>query len=240
MISDKAVIETGAIGKNVTVREFAIVRERVVLGDNVIVHSHVVINTDVKIGDNVEIFPGAIIGKIPGGPSILRTPRFNKSIVVGNNCHIGPHAIIYYDVEIGDNTLIGDGASIREQCRIGKGCLISRYVTINYSTIIGDGTDIMDNTHITGKSTIGKHVFIAVLVSTANDSAVGKAGYNENHIEGPSIEDNASIGIGATLLPGIHIGKNSLVGAGSVVTKDVPPGAVVMGIPAKIIKYIGK
>lgn len=238
MISDKAVIETGAIGKNVTIMEFAVIRDGVVLGDNVVVHPHVVINSGVTIGDNVEIFPGAVIGKVPGGPSIARAPRFNKSIVVGNNCHIGPHAVIFYDVEIGENTLIGDGASIREQCRIGKGCLISRYVTINYSTIVGDGTDIMDNSHITGKCTIGKHVFIAPSVTTGNDNSVGKAGYNENNIGGPSIEDNASIGIGAILLPGTRIGNNALVAAGSVVTKDVPPRAVVMGVPAKIVKYI--
>jgi acetyltransferase-like isoleucine patch superfamily enzyme len=238
LISKKAVVETDTIGSKVVIGEYAVIRERVVLGDNVIIHPHVVIGSDVKIGDNVEIFPGAFIGKVPGGPALSHAPRFKRSIVVGKNCHIGPHSIIYYDVKIGDDTLIGDGASIREQCRIGKRCLISRYVTINYAVTIGDGTDIMDNTHITGKTTIGKHAFIAALVSSGNDSFVGKSGYDDKHIQGPIIEDYASVGISAVLLPGIRLGRNSLVGAGAVVSKDVPPNAVVMGIPARVVKYL--
>ncbi|MBN1690975.1 MAG: N-acetyltransferase [Dehalococcoidia bacterium] len=218
--------------------EYAVIRKDVVLGDNIVIHPHVVIESNVTIGDNVEIFPGAYIGKIPGGPSLLRKPVFKKMVKIGNNCHVGPNAVIYYDVEIGDNTLIGDGASVREQSRIGAGCLISRCVTINYAAVIGEGTDIMDNTHITGKSQIGKHVFVAPSVTSGNDNSVGKSGYNEDRIQGPIIEDNASIGIGAVLLPGIVIGRNALVAAGSVVTKNVPENAVVVGIPARVVRYI--
>jgi acetyltransferase-like isoleucine patch superfamily enzyme len=238
LISKKAVVQSKSIGDNVTIQEYAVIREGVVLGNGVVIHPHVTINNGVILGNNIEVFPGAYIGKVPGGPSLSRIPWFSKSLMIGDNCSIGPNAIIYYDVKVGKNTLIGDGASIREQCRIGSNCVIGRYVTVNYDTLIGNSTKIMDLAVITGKSRIGRNVFIAHSVVSANDNTMGRQEYAEEHINGPVIEDGATIGIGAILLPGIRIGKNSTVAAGSIVAKDVPSNAMVIGIPAKISRYI--
>jgi carbonic anhydrase/acetyltransferase-like protein (isoleucine patch superfamily) len=124
-----------------------------------------VIADGVVLGDNVEVFPGAFIGREPkGAVRRARQPVFDRRVRIGANTSVGPHAVIYYDVEIGESTLIGDGASIREQCRIGERCIISRYVTINYNTTIGDRTKIMDLTHITGNCVIGADVFVSILV----------------------------------------------------------------------------
>jgi acetyltransferase-like isoleucine patch superfamily enzyme len=66
-----------------------------------------------------------------------------------------------------------------------------------------------------------------------NDNAIGSRSYSEELFKGPTIEDGAMIGAGATLLPRITIGKGAIVGVGAVVTKDVAPGSIVMGVPAK-------
>ncbi len=238
-ISQLAVVETTDIGKNVRIDEFAIIRGSVKIGDNVIIHSHVVINSGAVISDGVEVFPGAVIGKEPKGAGALaRTPHFEKRIIIGENSSIGPHAIIFYDVEIGSNTLIGDGASIREQCRIGSRCIISRYVTINYNTIIGERTKIMDLTHITGNCKIGNDVFISITVGMTNDNLPGASGYDEERIVGPTLSDGAIVGAGATLLPGVIIGNKAIVGAGAVVTRDVPDNSVVMGMPARVVRQV--
>jgi acetyltransferase-like isoleucine patch superfamily enzyme len=238
-INNLAVVETNEIGEGIQVDEFSIIRNDVVIGKNVHIFPNVVIESGVVIGDNVRIYPGTYIGKIPDGAgSLARAPKFSKNIGIGSNCAIGPNAIIYYDVEIGSNTLVGDMASIRESCLIGKFCVIGRHVSINYNVSIGNYTKIMDFTWLAGNMKIGDNVFISGGVMTSNDNKLGEDGYNESHILGPSISDFAKIGVGAILLPQLTVGKNAIVGAGSVVTKDVPEKAVVMGIPAKIVKYL--
>ncbi len=234
-ISDLAVVETDRIGQNVTVHPFAVIREGVVIGNNVIIHPHVVIESGVTLGDNVEVFPGAYLGKVPkGAGATARTPEFERRIVIGESCSIGPHAVIYYDVVLGRNTLIGDGASIREKARIGDYCIISRYVTLNYNVTIGNRTKIMDLTHITGNTRIGDDVFISILVSTVNDNQIGKTGYSDEAIQGPCIENGVAVGSSANIFPAVTIGESAVVGASALVTKDVPPRKVVTGIPAVI------
>ena len=138
------------------------------------------------------------------------------------------------------DTLLGDNASVREGCIIGNHCVIARNVSVNYNTKIGNYTKVMDNTHITGNAIIEDHVFISVLVSTTNDNTMGKnSQYIEEMEKGPYIKKGATIGAGSNILPGIVIGNDAMVGAGSVVTKDVPEKKVVMGIPAKIIRDVG-
>jgi len=240
MISPHAVVETSDIGPDVEVAEFAIVRAGASLGKGVRIHPNVVIESGVRLEDDVEVFPGAYIGKEPkGAGATARAIAFDRRVVVGKGTSVGPHAVIFYDVEIGAGTLIGDGASIREQCRVGSRCIISRYVTVNYNTRIGNGTRIMDLTHITGNCVIGDDVFISVLVSTANDNEMVTRRYEEGKVVGPRIGSRVSIGEGACILPGVTIGDGALVGAGSVVTKDVEPMALVIGVPAKFVRKLG-
>ncbi len=215
------------------IHPYAIIGEHVKLGEHVIIHPFVVINDGVTLGDRVEVFPGAYIGKEPKGAGALaRQPHFERQVKIGADCSIGPHAVIYYDVEIGNNTLIGDGASIREQCKVGSKVIIGRYVTVNYDVLIGDETKIMDHTWLAGNMRIGSHVFISGGVLTANDNGLGRDGYGDN-VVGPNIDSHAKVGVGAILLPQITVGEGALVAAGSVVTRDVIANTSVKGLPAK-------
>lgn len=212
----------------------------VIIGKNVVIHDFVTIYPKVIINDSVEIFEGAILGKPPKGTKAIAREVSSelKTTVIGRESVISPNVVIYTDVKIGDGTLIGDNASIREHCRIGKNCIISRNVTINYNTNIGDFTKIMDCTVITGNMQIGSHVFISVLVSTTNDNNMGLKGYDEAFVKGPTIDDYVRIGAGANILPSVRIGTGSIVAAGAVVTKDIPPKKLVMGIPARIVRNL--
>ncbi len=108
-------------------------------------------------------------------------------------------------------------------------------MSVNYNTTIGNDTKIMDNTHITGNMSIGNHVFISLQVATANDNTMGREEYDEAHVQGAKICDYVTIGAAANILPGVEIGENAIVGASALVTKNVPPNKVVMGIPARIV-----
>lgn len=239
MISNLAVVETNNIGDKVSIHEYAVVRSNVKIGNEVVIHPHVVIESNVEIGDGVEVFPGSYIGKVPkGAGATSREISYDPWVRIGDNCTIGPNAVIYYQVEIGSNTLIGDGASLREQVSVGEKCIIGRYVTVNYNTIIGDNTKIMDVAHITGNSIIGNHVFIGMSVSTANDNELVSRKYREENVVGPRIDDHATIGISAVILPGITIKTGGFVGANSVVTRDVDEYSMVVGAPARFVRKL--
>ncbi len=241
MISKTAIVKSSCLGRNVEIREYAVIREGVVIGDDVVIHPHVVIEPGVTIGNRAEIFPGAYIGKEPkGAGAMARTPEFQRRVVIGAECSIGPHSVIFYDVEIGENTLLGNGASIREKCRIGSRCIIASYVTVNYNTVIGDRTKIMDLTHITGNCRIGNDVFVSLMVGTTNDNSMDRFPYDPSTIHGPIIEDGAAIAAGATLIANVRVGKGAIVGAGAVVTRDIPENVLVMGVPARIIRDLGR
>jgi acetyltransferase-like isoleucine patch superfamily enzyme len=235
MISSFAVVQTDRIGSNIAVQEYAVIRPGAVLGDNVIIHPHVVIEEDVIIGDGVEIFPGTHVGKLPKATSgIARTIAYESRLTIGPGCVIGPHVTLYYHVVIGANTLVGDGASIREKCRVGERCVVGRCVCLNYNTIVGDDVKIMDHSWLCGNMTVGNRVFISGGVMTTNDNNMGTHGYNEQDVIGPSIGDGVKIGAGAILLPRVVIGENAVIAAGAIVTKDVAPNKTVKGVPARV------
>lgn len=231
-----AIVETerNLIGEGTIVDAYAVIRKGVVLGENVVVHPHVVIEADVQIGDGVEIFPGAYIGKLPKGAGALaRIPEIKGGTFIGANSSVGPHVVIYQDVQIGENCLIGDAASIREACRIGKAVVVGRHVTLNYAVVLHDRVKIMDHSWLGGNQAIGEGAFISGLVGMTNDNAMGREGYDESQILGPSVGANARIGAGAQILPNIKIGDGAIVAAGAVVTHDVDIAQTVVGVPAK-------
>lgn len=222
------------------IAETAIIHDDVEIGEGVIIHDYVVVYPNTVIKSNCEIYDHCVLGKLPTSPGITSRKlkmEFPK-LVIGENSILCPGVVLYAGTTIGCNNLLGDFCSIREECTVGSNCIISRNVSVNYNTRIGDHTKIMDNTHITGNMKIGNHVFISVLVATTNDNTMGRIEYNEDHVQGATIGDYVTVGAAANILPGVNIGKNAIIGASALVTKDVPDNKVVMGIPAKIIRDV--
>lgn len=218
----------------------AIIHEGAIVEEGVILHDYVVVYPNVVIKKGAEIFDHCVIGKLPKAPGCTSREIETdfKETIIGEETILSPNCVVYAGTKIGHNTLLGDNCSIREECEVGDYCIISRNVSVNYNTKIGDRTKIMDNSHITGNAIIEEDVFISVLVATTNDNTMGRDEYSTDHVGGPHIKKNTTVGAGANILPNVVIGENCIVGASALVTKSVPDKKVVMGVPAKIIRDV--
>lgn len=159
-----------------------------------------------------------------------------KKVIIGNNCRIRSGSVIYSGVEIGDETQTGHHVVIRENTKIGSRSSIGTGVKCEMDTIIGNNVSVETQSHITAKMVIEDYVFIGGFVGTTNDNRMlwRREGHGQ-FLKGPTLEFGCRIGSGVILLPGITIGREAMIAAGSVVTKDVPAFKIMKGIPARII-----
>ncbi|HGC5882411.1 TPA: WxcM-like domain-containing protein [Legionella pneumophila] len=139
---------------------------------------------------------------------------------------------------IGDNTRIWQFVVILPNAKIGNDVNICSHCFIENDVIIGDRVTIKSGVQIWDGIRIGDDVFIGPNVTFSNDKFPRSKKYPEKFLE-TQIENGASIGGGAVILPGISIGTGAMVGAGAIVTKSVPPYAIVSGCPARIVGYVG-
>ena len=225
------------VGKNFALGFNVVIMEKVVVGNNVRIGNNVVIHPFTKISDNVEILDNAVVGKRPSVNSTLtrKTDQPLPPCEIGKGSIIGTSAIIYTGTKIGEHCLIADLASIREKCTIKNHTIIGRAVTIEYETTVGEYCRIMTHSQITGNMVIEDHVFFGGAVSSTNDKYMGRTG---NQFNGPTVKSGARIGANATLLAGVTIGREAIVGAGAVVTCDIPDYKVALGVPARVVKDV--
>jgi len=134
--------------------------------------------------------------------------------------------------------ILGDQSCVRERVTIGDDVVVGRGSLVENDTTIGAMTKIQADAYITAYSTLEEHVFIAPCVVTTNDNWMGRTEKRFGNIKGPTIRRGARVGGGAILCPGIEIGEDAFIGAGAVVTKDVPPRVVVVGSPARVLRDV--
>ncbi|MBN1913983.1 MAG: N-acetyltransferase [Candidatus Omnitrophica bacterium] len=182
----------------------------------------------IKIGKNKKIERGVVLG--------YATARkiAEKSLSIGNSPKIRSGSVIYNGSRIGDNFETGHNVVVREQNIIGDNVSIWSNSVIDYGCRIGNNVKIHANVYIPQFCVIEDGVFIAPGVSMANDPCP----VCTKCMRGPILKRGAKIGVNVTLLPHIIIGEFSLIGAGSVVTKDIPAYSLAYGNPAVVTKKV--
>jgi len=153
--------------------------------------------------------------------------------VIGDRAVLRSGTVIYAGVVIGERFQTGHAAVIRERTTIGDRVVVGTHAVIDGNVSIGNDVKIQTNVYIPTHTAIGNDVFIGPCATISNDKYPLRR-RDEYEPRGAILEDGASIGANATLLPGVRIGEGAMVGAGAVVTRDVPPWSLAVGVPARI------
>ncbi len=203
------------------------------IAESAVVHAGVELGADVVVGDH------AVLGKQPTLGRRSTAPRDPLApLVVGDETAILALAVVFAGTRLGRRVVIGDQACVRERCELGDEVVVGRGSLVENDTTIGPRTRIQANAYVTAYSLLEEDVFIAPGVTTTNDKFMGRTEARLAQMRGPTIRRGARVGGGAVLLPGIEVGEEAVVGAGAVVTRDVPARAVVVGNPARQIREV--
>ena len=188
-----------------------------------------------RIGENCFIAENVIIGHPAKDEKDLLLEGREEEVdgaVIGDGCILRDHGIIYSRARLGDRCQTGHHYLVREDTTIGDGSLVGTGVTIDDRCTIGSRVSIQTGVYIPTGTIIEDRVFLGPRAVLTNDKYMGRT---EEWLEPVTIRKGARLGANCVVLPGIEIGEDAVIGSGSVVTKDVPAHAVMVGNPARKI-----
>ena len=191
------------------------------------------------LGKGCKILDYAVVGKQPTlGPRSTAKRDELPPLELGAGTIVSTGAIIFAGTHIGERAIIGDQACVRERCDLGHDVVIGRGTLVENDTVVGSLTKIQADAYVTAYTTVEEGVFIAPRVITTNDNFMGRTERRHALRKGPTIRRGARVGAGAVLCPGVEIGEEAFIGAGTVVVEDVPPRVVVVGNPARVLRAV--
>ena len=203
------------------------------------VHPTATVYPGTVLGENVRVLENAVVGKQPAlGPKSTAKRDPLPPTEIGDGTIVSTGAIVFAGSTIGAGCILGDQSCVRERVTIADDVVVGRGSLVENDTTIGTGTRIQAEAYITASSTLEDDVFIAPCVVTTNDNFMGRTEKRKALVRGPVIRRGARVGGGAVLLPGIEIGEEAFIGAGAVVTRDVPAGTLVVGSPARYLRSV--
>jgi acetyltransferase-like isoleucine patch superfamily enzyme len=201
--------------------------------------SSAIVYAGTVVGDGCKILDGAVVGKPPTlGPRSTTKREELPPLELGAGTIVSTGALVFAGTTIGARVIVGDQACVRERCQIGDDVVIGRGALVENDSMVGDLTKIQAMAYVTAYSTIEDNVFIAPCVQTSNDNFMGRTERRHALRKGPTIRRGARVGVGAVLCPGVEIGEEAFVGAGTVVVQDVPARVVVVGNPARVLRDV--
>ena len=193
-----------------------------------------VVHKNVALGQGTVVEDFCIIGAAPRGSKDGELPT-----TIGDGATIRSHTVIYAGNVIGTKFQTGNKVNVRESNKIGDNVSVGTLSVIEHHVCIGDNVRIHSQAFIPEYCVLEDGCWIGPNVVLTN-ARYPRSPDVKNQLAGAVIGTGAKIGANATILPGVLVGENALVGAGAVVVKDVPPGAVVAGNPARVIRQISE
>jgi UDP-2-acetamido-3-amino-2,3-dideoxy-glucuronate N-acetyltransferase len=202
------------------------------LGGNVVIHAGTVLEAGARLQD------GAVVGKpLALGPHSSASREPPPPAVIGAGATVAAGAVVVAGARIGARAFVGDQAHVRERAVVGEESAIGRGSQVDVDVTVGARVRVQTGCYLAGRSMVEDDVFVAPGVVTTNDRHATRHG-PEYELEGAVLRRACRIGAGAVLLPGVEVGEEAFVGAGAVVTRDVPARTVVMGVPARVVREV--
>ncbi len=209
------------------------------LGEGVSFGAYVVVHEGTVISDGCAIADHAVLGKRP------RLARHSSArgevgpLQLAERVSVGTAAVLFAGARVGTEAIVGDQAFVRERSVVGEGSVVGRGSVIDNDVVLGARVRVQTNVYLTAFTVVEDDVFVGPCASTTNDDTMARHP-PEMQLRGALLRRACRIGGGALLTPGVEIGEEAFVAAGAVVTRDVPPRAVVMGVPARIVREVGE
>ena len=211
------------------------VGEGVSIAPGTVLGVHVTIHDGTTIGEGCVIDDGAVLGRRPRLARHSSAARGELSgLVLGPGVTVGVGAIVFAGTRIDAHAILGDQSFVRERSHVGEQSVIGRGSAVDPGVSVGLRVRVQTNVYLTQGTLVEDDVFIGPGVCSTNDDTMARhdATYE---LRGATLRRACRIGAAVVLLPGVEIGEEAFVGAGAVVTRDVAPRAVVVGIPASEI-----
>jgi UDP-2-acetamido-3-amino-2,3-dideoxy-glucuronate N-acetyltransferase len=227
---------------DVVVEPGAVIHGGVELAEGCLVEAGAVIHGGVELAEGCLVEAGAVIGKRPrlrAGSSAAAAGGGDggDALTVGPGATICCGAVVYAGAALGANVIVGDQAQVRERTVIGERTVVGRGSTVDFATRVGDRVSIQTLVYLTAEGLVEDDVFIGPGVTTTNDDTMSRHARGER-LRGPVLRRACRIGGGAVLTPGVEVGEEAFVAAGAVVTRNVAARAVVMGVPARVVREV--
>jgi acetyltransferase-like isoleucine patch superfamily enzyme len=197
-----------------------------------------VIHAGTVVAEGAHFQDGAVVGKpVALGPRSTASRETPPPAEVGSGATICAGAVVVAGARIGAGAVVGDQAHVRERAVVGDGSVVGRGSQLDADVRVGSRVRIQTGCYITGFSELEDDVFVGPGVTLTNDDAMGRHPPDQQ-LHGARLRRACRVGGGAVLVPGVEVGEEAYVAAGAVVTRDVPPRAVVMGVPARPVREV--
>jgi len=213
--------------------------EGVQVADGVSFGAYVVVHAGTSIGEGCVVEDHAVLGKRPRLAAGSSARGDVGELELGARVTVCAGAVLFAGTHVGEGSILGDQSFVRERSRIGPGSVIGRGSVVDNDVQVGARVRVQSGVYLTAFTLVEDDVFVGPGALTTNDDTMARHG-SETPLRGAILRRACRIGGGAVLTPGVEVGEEAFVAAGAVVTRDIPPRGVAIGVPARVVREVGE